>query len=237
MLFKLTLFSLLNRVRGKPMLQRENEEYLLLGEIESIIEEAIKYSVNRMKAANYKVSEADVPKLYYKCMKVLTTGLDDEALTSKEHLMYFEFYKFFKKRVEERAWPLIWKLFEIRGVKVKRFIITDRMGGEGATEDRIFMGRDIDCMIVVDPKDFERAVEEAIRIEEMVNQTVGNRLQKILIDNGRASEKELKKCKFFDLFEIEVFDDVKEARRWGSIAEYDRRDFLRVLSRKTIPLS
>ena len=235
MLLILNPFSLLRRLaRCRGMLQRECEEYRLLGETERVVKEAIKYAVKRMKAAKYRISEADVPKLYYKCMKMLTTGLSEETLMSREYLTYLEFYKFFKKRVEERAWPLIWKLFEIRGVKVRKIIIADRMGGEGITESRAYMGRDIDCMVVVDTQDLERAKEEAIRIEEMINQTVGNKLQKILIDNGKANEKELKKCKFYDLFEIEVFDDEEKAKRWGSILELSRRDFLREMAKKTL---
>ncbi len=235
MLLILNPFTLLRKfARCRGMLQRECEEYRLLGEIEKAVEEAIEYAIRRMRAANYRISEADVPKLYYKCMKILTTGFDEEALMSKEYLTYLEFYKFFKKRVEERVWPLIWKLFEIRGVRVRRIIIADRMGGEGITESRAYMGRDIDCMVVVDSRDLKKAKEEAIRIEEMVNQTVGNKLQKILIDNGKANEKELKKCKFYDLFEIEVFDDEEKARKWGSILELSRKDFLREIAKKTL---
>ncbi len=206
-------------------MEREGEEHLLLCQIEKIVEEAVDLALERLKYSRFKVQRKDVPLLFYKCMETLTTGLDDRDLFSREGLGYLEFYKFFKKYIEEKAWYTVWRLFDLRNVKIEKIVVADRMGGEGVHDNRFYMGRDIDLLLVIE-EDLERARGEAIRIEDQLNRTVGNKLQKIFLDSGGRSPEELKKCKAYDLFEIEVFGSEREAKRWGYLKEYNRRDYL-----------
>jgi len=209
----------------------EREEYDLLCYLERMVEEAVEYALSRLSQNGMRLDKADVPQTFLRCMYLFTTGFEFEDL-EKMDVVYLEFYKFFKKYLEERCWFVIWRLFELRGVKVRRFIIADRMGGEGLHEFRYYMGRDIDCMIVVDG-DLRKAKGEAIRIEGEVNGVVGNRLQKIILEGGDISEEELKSCKTYDLFELEVFNREEDARRWGVIREYTREDYRRRMAGRT----
>ncbi len=214
------------------MMEREEEEHLLLCQIEKIVEEAVDLALERLKSSRFKMQRRDVPLLFYTCMEILTTGLDDRNFLSKEGLGYLEFYKFFKKYIEERAWYIVWRLFDMRKVRIKKMVVADRMGGEGIHDNRFYMGRDIDLLLVIED-DLERAKGEAIRIEDQLNRTVGNKLQKIFLDSGGRSPEELKRCKAYDLFEIDVFGSEMEARKWGYLKEYNRRDYLLKRVRET----
>ncbi len=209
----------------------ESEEYYYLYKLERMVEEAVDYALSRLSHNGMKLSRSDVPRTFLRCMYLFTTGFEFEDL-EKLDLVYLEFYKFFKKYLEERCWFIIWRLFELREVKVRKFIIADRMGGEGLHEFRYYMGRDIDCMIVVEG-DLKKAKGEAIRIEGEINGVVGNRLQKIILEGGELSEEELKNCKTYDLFELEVFDKEEDAKRWGVIREYTREDYRRKMAGMT----
>ncbi len=209
----------------------ESEEYYYLSKLERMVEEAVDYALSRLSHNGMKLSRSDVPRTFLRCMYLFTTGFEFEDLERLD-IVYLEFYKFFKKYLEERCWFIIWRLFELRGIRVRRFIIADRMGGEGLHEFRYYMGRDIDCMIVVEG-DLKKAKGEAIRIEGEVNGVVGNRLQKIILEAGTISEEELKNCKTYDLFELEVFDREEDARRWGVIREYTREDYRRKMAGMT----
>ncbi len=208
------------------------EEYKLLYSLESLIEDAISYAISRLATNGFKLSKAEVPRLFLHCMHLLTTGFDYEDL-SRMDVSYLEFYKFFRKYIEERCWLIVWRLFELRGVRVKEIIITDRMGGEGLSEFRYYMGRDIDCMIVVDGL-LSKAKMEAERIEEEMNNVVSNELQKVAMDEGAKDYLENRES--YDLFEIEVFDSEEEAKKWGIIAKYDREMYKRKITESTFPL-
>lgn len=207
------------------MMKKEGEEHMLLCQIEKLVEEAVDYVIERLKSSNFNVRRKDVPQMFYACMEILTTGLDDRSMLSRKGLRYLEFYKFFKKYVEERVWYIVWRLFDLRKVKVRKIIVSDRMGGEGIHDSRFYMGRDIDLLLVVED-DLERVKGEAIRIEDRLNDAVGNRLQKIFLDSGGRSPEELRKCKTYNLFEIDVYGSETEAKRWGYLKEYDRKDYL-----------
>ncbi|MDK2373154.1 MAG: hypothetical protein QI197_07250 [Candidatus Korarchaeota archaeon] len=209
----------------------ESEEYYYLYKLERMVEEAVDYALSRLSHNGMKLSRSDVPRTFLRCMYLFTTGFEFEDLERLD-LVYLEFYKFFKKYLEERCWFIIWRLFELRGIRVSKFIISDRMGGEGLHEFRYYMGRDIDCMIVVEG-DLRKAKGEAIRIEGEINGVVGNRLQKIILEGGKLSEEELKNCKTYDLFELEIFDKEEDARRWGVIREYTREDYRRKMAGMT----
>ncbi len=209
----------------------ESEEYRYLYKLERMVEEAVDYALSRLSHNGMKLSRSDVPHTFLRCMYLFTTGFEFEDLEGLD-IVYLEFYKFFKKYLEERCWFIIWRLFELRGIRVSKFIIADRMGGEGLHEFRYYMGRDIDCMIVVEG-DLRKAKGEAIRIEGEINGVVGNRLQKIILEGGELLEEELKNCKTYDLFELEVFDKEEDARRWGIIREYTREDYRRKMAGMT----
>ncbi len=207
---------------------REREEYELLYRLERMVEEAVDYALSRLRSSGMSLSRSDVPRTFLRCMYLFTTGFEFEDLERLD-VVYLEFYKFFKKYLEERCWFILWRLFELRGIRISRFIIADRMGGEGLHEYRYYMGRDIDCMVVVED-DLSRAKGEAMRIEDEVNGVVANRLRKIVLESGEASEEELESCKNYDLFELEVFDRVEDARRWGILREYTREDYRRMMA-------
>ncbi len=207
------------------------EEYKLLYNLGNLVEEAIDYALSKLAANGLKLSRAEVPRVFLRCMHLLTTGFDYEELDRLD-VSYLEFYKFFRKYIEERCWLIVWRLLELRGVKVKEIVITDRMGGEGLSEFRYYMGRDIDCMVVVESP-LAKAKVEAARIEEEMNGVLSNELKKIAMDEG--TDDYLENSESYDLFEIEVFEDYEDARRWGVIASYDREEYKREIAKVTFP--
>ncbi len=208
------------------------EEYELLYNLGSLVREAVGYAISRLSANGFKLKEAEVPRLFLHCMHLLTTSFNYEDLSEMD-TSYMEFYKFFRKYIEERFWLIVWRLLELRGVKVKEIIITDRMGGEGLSEFRYYMGRDIDCMIVVNGS-LSKAKIEARRIEEELNNVVSNELQKVAID--KRADDYLENHESYNLFEIEVFDSEEEAKRWGIIAKYDKKMYKKEIAKTIFPL-
>ncbi len=118
-----------------------------------------------------------------------------------------EFYKFYKKYMEDRAWYIIWRILKLRGVEVKSIITSDRIGGEGLRSSRYYMGRDIDYLIVVS-SDLEEAKREVSEAEAILNKVVREKLKEII---GKRGSRELEECKAFSLFEMQVFRSERNA--------------------------
>ncbi len=172
------------------------------------MKEAVIYAISRAATSGVRVSKADVPQIFIECMRLLTTGFKYKDISEGRLNSYMEFYNSLEKYLEERCWFIAWRLLELRGIKVKKVIITDRMGGEGLSEFRYYMGRDIDCMVAVESP-LVRAREEATRIEEEMNEVFVKELMR-MASNGVDYLRD----QAYNIFEIEVFDDEKDAERW-----------------------
>ncbi len=206
---------------------REIQEAFLLIQLERLVDEAIDHSIRRLKAAGFGLDEDDVPRLLNACLDMME-GCPSRYPTAEE-TAFQEFYKFFKKYLEERLWYFVWRLLSLRGIRVREIFIADRMGGEGLRSGRQTMGRDIDYLVIVDD-DLEDARRAAKEVEERINWAVGGRVSELL--RRRVSEQVLRECKFFSLVEIDVFSDEREARAWAPLREIDRSSYLRIRARE-----
>ena len=206
---------------------REIQETFLLIQLERLVDEAVDHSVRRLRSSGFSVSDEDVPKLLNACLDMME-GHPSHFPTAEE-TAFQEFYKFFKKYLEERVWYFVWRLLSLRGVRVREIFIADRVGGEGLRSGRPAMGRDIDYLVIVDG-DLSSARRTAKEVEELLNGTIGRRISELL--RRRVSERVLRECKFFSLVEIDVFSDEREARAWAPLREIDRSSYLRVRARE-----
>ncbi len=204
------------------------QEAFLVSQLEQLVEDAVSYALKRLKAEKMPVRREDLYSLLKVCPRLMKRKLGE--LPSDMALKYMEFYKFYKKYIEDRAWYIIWRILGLRGVKVRRIILSDRIGGEGLRSGRYFMGRDIDYLIVVDG-DLDRAKREASEVENILNRVVGEKLREIL---GRKDVKELEECKAFSLFEMQVFGNESEAKAWGILKDFGRDKYARVRAREVL---
>ncbi len=204
------------------------QEAFLISQLEQLVEDAVSYALKRLKAEKMPVRREDLYSLLKVCPRLMKRKPGE--IPSNMELKYMEFYKFYKKYMEDRAWYIIWRILGLRGVKVRRIILSDRIGGEGLRSGRYFMGRDIDYLIVVDG-DLDRAKREASEVENILNRVVGEKLREIL---GRKDVKELEECKAFSLFEIQVFENESEAKAWGILKDFGRDKYARVRAREVL---
>ena len=206
---------------------KEIQETFLLIQLERLVDEAIDHSIRRLRSSGFSLSDEDIPKLLNSCLDMMERC--PSHFPSAEETAFQEFYKFFKKYLEERVWYFVWRLLSLRGVRVKGMFIADRVGGEGLRSGRPTMGRDIDYLVIVDG-DLEEAKAAAREVEEILNATIGNRVSELL--RRKVNEKVLRECKFFSLVEIDVFANEREARAWAPLREIDRSSYLRVRARE-----
>ena len=206
---------------------REIQETFLLIQLERLVDEAVDHSVRRLRSSGFSVSDEDVPQLLNACLDMMERC--PSHFPTAEETAFQEFYKFFKKYLEERVWYFVWRLLSLRGVRVREIFIADRVGGEGLRSGRPAMGRDIDYLVIVDG-DLSSARRTAKEVEELLNVTIGRRISELL--RRRVSERVLRECKFFSLVEIDVFSDEREARAWAPLREIDRSSYLRVRARE-----
>ncbi len=206
---------------------REIQETFLLIQLERLVDEAVDHSVRRLRSSGFSVSDEDVPQLLNACLDMMERC--PSHFPTAEETAFQEFYKFFKKYLEERVWYFVWRLLSLRGVRVREIFIADRVGGEGLRSGRPAMGRDIDYLVIVDG-DLSSARRTAKEVEKLLNVTIGRRISELL--RRRVSERVLRECKFFSLVEIDVFSDEREARAWAPLREIDRSSYLRVRARE-----
>ncbi len=206
---------------------KDLQEAFLIDQLKQLVEDAVSYALRRLRAEEMQVERKELLSILHACPRLMSR-VPGEILSDNE-VKYMEFYKFYKKYIEDRAWYIIWRILKLRGVEVRKIIISDRIGGEGLRSGRCFMGRDIDYLIVVD-SDLHETRHEVSEIEATLDKIVGEKLRSIIGDKERV--RELEECKAFSLFEIQVFEREDEARAWGVIREFDRCRYLRVRSRE-----
>ncbi len=206
---------------------REIQETFLLVQLERLVDEAIDHSVERLRSSGFALSDGDVQKLLNACLDMMERS--PSHFPSAQETAFQEFFKFFKKYLEERVWYFVWRLMSLRGVRVTEIFVADRVGGEGLRSGRPIMGRDIDYLVIVDG-DLDEARAAAKEVEEVMNRTIGGRVSELL--RRKVSDRVLRECKFFSLVEIDVFSDEKEARAWAPLREIDRSSYLRVRARE-----
>ncbi len=209
---------------------KDLQETFLIDQLKQLVEDAVSYALKRLRAENMPVSREELSSILHACPRLMSRALGE--IPSDNEVKYMEFYKFYKKYIEDRAWYIIWRILKLRGVRVRRVIISDRIGGEGLRSGRYFMGRDIDYLIVVD-SDLNEAKREASEVEATLNRVVGEKLREIIGAN-EDEIKELEECKAFSLFEIQVFGNEREARAWGTLKDFGRDRYLRVRFREVI---
>ncbi len=202
------------------------QEAFLLAQLERLVDEAVEYSLSRLRTAGFHISRNDIPRLLESCLRAME-GEPGRILTPRE-AVFQEFYKFVKKYLEDRVWYFVWRLLSLRGVRIRGIFIADRVGGEGLRSRRPEMGRDIDYLVIVEG-DLRRAREAAGEVEDLLNRTIGGRINELL---RRVSRETLKECKLLSLIEIDVFSDEREARAWAPLREIDRGSYLRVRARE-----